>query len=66
MAVVQIRIPKQMPEPVLDENGEPIEQEIDYEALDEVPFEDKAWAIPTSIDGQRIWGINQAAGRALR
>lgn len=66
VAVVQIRIPKQMPDPVMDEEGNPVEQEIDYDALDEVAFEDKAWMMSTNIDSQKIWAINQLAGRSLR
>ena len=65
-ALVRIRIPKKMPEPEVNEDGEEIERSIDESDLEEVPFEDKCATIDTIGESQRIWAINQQADRAIR
>jgi hypothetical protein len=40
-AVVRVRIPKIMPEPEVDEEGQPVPVDYNEEELDEVPYEDK-------------------------
>ena len=65
-ALVRIRIPKKMPEPEVNEDGEEIEKSIDESDLEEVPFEDKCATIDTIGESQRIWAINQQADRAIR
>ena len=58
-ALVRIRIPKKMPEPEVDEDGQEIEHSIDESELEEVPFEDKCATIDTVGETQKIWAINQ-------
>lgn len=51
-AVVRIRIPKQSPEPEIDEDGNPIEIDpatIDWSKADEVPPEDKAFSMAVNV-----------------
>lgn len=53
-AVVRIRIPKQAPEPEIDDEGNQIEvdlTQIDKSKLDEVPPEDKAFSMAVSVNG---------------
>lgn len=57
-ALVRIRIPKQMPAPELDEDGEEISHEVCEDDLEEVPFEDKCATIDTIGETQNIWAIN--------
>ena len=57
-AVVRIRIPKQAPEPEIDEEGNPIEIDpatIDWSKADEVPPEDKAFSMAVNVGGQQVW-----------
>ena len=65
-AVVRIRIPKKQPEVEKDDEGNEIVQEINEEDLEEMPIEDKCYQVATSIEGQNIYCINQAAGRVYR
>ena len=51
-AVVRIRIPKMVPEPEIDDEGNPIEAEYNEDELEEIPFEDKAASIATVTDTQ--------------
>jgi len=51
-AVVRIRIPKQIPDPDIDEDGNQIEvdlQAIDWSKADEVPPEDKAFSMAVNV-----------------
>lgn len=65
-ALVRIRIPRQEPTPEYDDEGNLKEVEHNEEDLDEIPFDDRAVAIPNNVNNQRIWQINQVAQRTLR
>jgi hypothetical protein len=65
-AVVRIRIAKKQPEPVEDEEGNVIEQEINEDDLEEMPIEDKCLSVAANKEDQSIFVINQAAQRILR
>lgn len=57
-AVVRVRIPKQAPEPDIDDEGNPIEIDpatIDWSKADEVPPEDKAFSMAVNVGGQQVW-----------
>ena len=51
-AVVRIRIHKMVPEPEVDDEGNPVEAEYNEDELEEVPLEDKAASIATVSDTQ--------------
>lgn len=51
-AVVRIRIPKMVPEPEVDDEGNPVKAEYNEDELEEVPLEDKAASIATVSDTQ--------------
>jgi len=57
-AVVRVRIAKKLPEPVEDEEGNMVEQEVNEKELEEVPIDDKCLQITTHNDGQNIFVIN--------
>ena len=46
-AVIRVRIPKIIPEPELDDEGQPLPLEYNEDDLDEIPFEDKCASINT-------------------
>lgn len=57
-ALIRIRIPKQEPAPEYDDEGNVKEVEVDVTQLEEVPFEDRALAVPNKMNGKQIWQVN--------
>lgn len=46
--MIRIRIAKKQPEPIEDDEGNPVEQEVKEEDLEEMPIEDKCLAVVTN------------------
>lgn len=66
-ALVRIRIPLQRPEPELDEDGNPKEQqEVPESELQEIIPDDKAAVIQPITGEYSIWVIHQHAQRLIR
>ena len=66
-AVVRIRIERRKPDPIENEDGTVSEADIPYDQWEEMPIDDKCLHVMThNADDERIFCINQAAGRILR
>lgn len=65
-AVVRLKIPKVVPEPEQDEEGNDIVVEYDESDLEDIPFEDKCLKIEAKKEDQNIWVINHLAQKTLR
>lgn len=65
-AIVRLKIPKVMPEPELDDEGNEIKVTIDESALEDIPFDDKCLKMVTKSGDQQIWVINHLAQKTLR
>ena len=57
-AIVRIRVCKNYPEPVMDEDGNEILQQINEDELEEIPFEDRVLSLQSVAEGLEIWQIN--------
>ena len=49
-AIIHVKIPKQKPEPQLDEEGNVIEESYNESDLEEIPFDDKCLSIATNVN----------------
>lgn len=59
LAVVRIRIAKKVPEPEVDDDGNPIEVEYKEEDLEDMPIDDKVLAVTTNDgEGKSVYCIN--------
>jgi len=65
-AVVRLNIPKVQLEPELDEDGLPIEVEVNESDLEDIPFEDRCLQSVAKLDDQQIWVLNQLAQKTMR
>ena len=65
-AVVRLKIPKVPFEPEMDEDGNPIEQEVNETDLEDIPFEDRCLQSVTKMEDQQIWVLNHLAQKTLR
>ena len=65
-AVVRLKIPKVPREPELDDDGNPIEVEVDESELEDIPFEDRCLQMVAKGEDQQIWIVNHLSQRTLR
>lgn len=65
-AVVRLKIPKVLPEPELDDEGNEIVVEVNESDLEDIPFEDKCLTCVAKQGEQHIWVINHLAQKQLR
>jgi hypothetical protein len=57
-AIVRVRIAKKQPEPIEDDEGNLIEQQIDEKDLDDVPIDDKVLTVTAHNGEQSVFVIN--------
>ena len=57
-AVIRLKIPKVPIEPELDDDGNPIEVEVEESELEDIPFEDRCLQSVAKLDDQQIWVLN--------
>lgn len=65
-AIVRVKLGKKQPEPEEDDDGNLVEKDIPEEDLEDLPIEDKAWQMVSRQNGQKLYVLNQAAGRTYR